>query len=121
MLDGPPPASVPAGDNCIWTVVRVILGLAQMAGALISVTLLLRTGMTTRSLAAVVLTSLCTTVSVLLFGNRRRAREVGSRVRASPGETGCGREAGRGGEQYPARQTAHWIASSMRIPLHSLR
>jgi hypothetical protein len=50
---------------------RFCLGMLQMAGAVIAVVLLLATGVTTVSLLAVVLTSVASSISVLLFGNRR--------------------------------------------------
>ena len=53
------------------TALAVALGMTQMAGAVVSLTLLLTGGVTTASLVAVVLTSVMTTVSVLLFGSRR--------------------------------------------------
>jgi hypothetical protein len=56
----------------VWAVVRLILGLVQMVGALVSLRLLLLTGMNAWSLTAVVLTSMCTTVSVLFFGSWRK-------------------------------------------------
>jgi len=75
MPDMQPPASpAQARRQRMWVVVRSILGLAQMVGALIALTLLLLTGITASALAAVVLTSLCTTVSVLLFGSWRKDR-----------------------------------------------
>jgi hypothetical protein len=51
-----------------------VLGLAQRGGTVVSLILLICTGITTGSLTAVLLTSLCTTVSVLLFGGRRTGR-----------------------------------------------
>ena len=51
-----------------WAVVRLILGFLQMFGAVFSVTLLVRAGVTTPALIAVALTGVLTTVSVLLFG-----------------------------------------------------
>jgi hypothetical protein len=58
-----------------WAVVRLILGLLQMIGAVFSVTLLVRMGVTTPALIAVALTGVLTTVSVLLFGGRHSERE----------------------------------------------
>ena len=55
-------------------VMRLILGLAQMVGALVSLMLILLTGINAWSLTAVVLTSFYTTVSVLLFGHWRKER-----------------------------------------------
>jgi hypothetical protein len=54
-----------------WKQVRFWLGMLQMAGAVVAVTLLLFTGVTTASLLAVVFTSVATVISVLLFGSRR--------------------------------------------------
>ena len=72
MSDVPRPSPAPARSKHAWVVVRLILGLAQMVGALVSLMLLLLTGMNAGSLTAVVLTSFCTTVSVLLFGHWRK-------------------------------------------------
>jgi hypothetical protein len=75
MLDVQPPSSPAlARRQHAWMVVRLILGLAQMVGALLALTLLLLTGMNAYALTVVVRTSLCTTVSVLLFGSWRKPR-----------------------------------------------
>ncbi len=55
-----------------WAFVRLALGLGQMSGAVVSFYLLAQTGVNELSLAAAVATCLCTTVSVLLFGSRKR-------------------------------------------------
>ena len=55
-----------------WTKGRFLLGIVQMLGALVSLFLLVKTGVSTLALTAVVLTCVCTTVSVLLFGSHRR-------------------------------------------------
>jgi hypothetical protein len=60
----------PTSRERLWAVVRITLGQFQMAGAVVSAYLLLRTGLNELSLGAVVFTCLCTTVSVLLFGGR---------------------------------------------------
>ena len=57
-----------------WAVLRLVLGFAQISGSVTAFVLLLQTGFNRISLAVVVLTGLCTTVSVLLFGGRARAR-----------------------------------------------
>jgi hypothetical protein len=69
-----PPATAQAEHTRAWAVVRLVLGLAQRGGTVVSLILLICTGITTGSLTAVLLTSLCTTVSVLLFGGRRTGR-----------------------------------------------
>ena len=51
---------------------RFFLGIVQMIGAVVSLFLLVYTGASTLALGAVVLTCVCTTVSVLLFGSHRR-------------------------------------------------
>jgi hypothetical protein len=66
-----------------WAIVRLVLGQAQMIGAVVSAYLLIRTGMNEFSLGAVVVTCLCTTVSILLFG-RRNARGGGKSGRPKP-------------------------------------
>jgi hypothetical protein len=53
-----------------WAPVRLILGNLQIAGATGSFILLAQRGVTPATLAVVVTTSLCTTVSVLRFGGR---------------------------------------------------
>lgn len=54
-----------------WAWIRLVLGLAQMFGAVLSVTLLVLTGVTSAALTVVAVAGLLTTVSVLLFGGRR--------------------------------------------------
>jgi hypothetical protein len=51
-------------------VVRLVLGLAQMFGAALSLTLLLQTGINRVTLIATAATSILTTASLLLFGRR---------------------------------------------------
>ena len=58
-----------------WLLVRFILGLLQMLGVVISLFLLLETGVSALALGAVVLTCVCTTVSVLLFGSHRMGKK----------------------------------------------
>lgn len=59
------------GDRRWWGAVRFALGMVQMAGAVVALVLLGTVGVTALSLAVVVVTGLCTTVSVLLFGSRQ--------------------------------------------------
>lgn len=54
----------------VWALLRLVLGFLQISGTGLSLALLLSTGVTTVALVAVVVTALCTTVSVLLFGAR---------------------------------------------------
>lgn len=65
------PGRPPTRKEWWWAVVRLILGLLQITGATASVWLLLGTGINERSLTTVIVTCVCTTVSVLLFGKRR--------------------------------------------------
>jgi len=65
----------PTGNEKAWAVVRVILGQAQMMGAVVSFYFLVQTGVNALSLGAVVVTGLLTTTSILLF--RRRHRQDG--------------------------------------------
>lgn len=58
-----------------WAWIRLLLGLAQMFGAVLSVTLLVLTGVTSAALTVVAVTGLLTTVSVVLFGGRWSAVE----------------------------------------------
>jgi hypothetical protein len=53
-----------------WAVVRLLLGLAQMTGAAMSLCLLLATGINQWSMEAAVATCLCTATSKILFGRR---------------------------------------------------
>lgn len=54
-----------------WAVVRLLLGQFQMIGAVVSLYLLVQTGMSELALGTVLLTCLFTTASVLLFGRER--------------------------------------------------
>ena len=54
-----------------WAVVRIILGLGQMIGAIVSVCLLIEIGINEWSLGMVVGTCLLTCISVLLFGRKK--------------------------------------------------
>ena len=66
-----------------WAVTRLALGMAQMAGAVISLVLLAHLGVTSLALTAVCLTSLLTTISVLLFGWRHTTKATAHRQRGS--------------------------------------
>jgi hypothetical protein len=55
-----------------WAKGQFLFGIIQMIGAVVSLFLLVQTGVSTLALSAVVLTCACTTVSVLLFGSHRR-------------------------------------------------
>jgi hypothetical protein len=66
------PHGRPTGKEKAWAVVRLVLGLAQMIGAVVSLYLLLQIGLASVTLGAVVFTCACTTASVLLFGGRGR-------------------------------------------------
>lgn len=57
-----------------WRRLRFVLGMVQMTGVLLSFSLILARGITQPTLAAVVLTTAATTVSILLFGGRRAPR-----------------------------------------------
>jgi ABC-type nickel/cobalt efflux system permease component RcnA len=62
-------------DSQRWMYVRFVLGMMQMAGAVVSLVLLANLGVSIWSLTAVIVTSMATAVSVLLFGRgpaRRR-------------------------------------------------
>ena len=54
-----------------WAWIRLLLGLAQMFGAILSLTLLVLTGVTSAALTVVAVTGFLTTVSIVLFGGRR--------------------------------------------------
>lgn len=61
----------PSRSKVAWTVVRVILGLAQMVGASASLILLLLTGVNAWSIGGAVITSIITLTSILLFRSCR--------------------------------------------------
>lgn len=68
----------------LWALVRLVLGCLQMAGAVTAIVLLVQIGVTPLSLGVVVITGLCTTVGVLLFGSdRSRWQRRGKNVNAS--------------------------------------
>jgi hypothetical protein len=54
-----------------WTVLRLALGMLQMGGAVVSLVLLVMTGVSPVTVTAVVVTSALTTTSVLLFGEKK--------------------------------------------------
>lgn len=54
-----------------WAILRLFLGTVQIVGSTASLVLLMLTGVNVWSLTGVVVTGLFTTVSVLLFGDRR--------------------------------------------------
>ncbi len=54
---------------------RLVLGMLEMFGAVVSLTLVFINGVSRLSLTAVVLTSLATAVSVLLYGRGGRSRD----------------------------------------------
>jgi hypothetical protein len=53
-----------------WVFARMALGVLQMTGAVSSIGLIIYSGVNALSLTCVVVTSLLTTVSVVLFGSR---------------------------------------------------
>ena len=67
----PPSLEMASRRERRWAVVRFVSGTLQMFGASLGVLLLLRYGVQTPTLLVVLLTSICTTVSVMLFGRRR--------------------------------------------------
>jgi hypothetical protein len=56
--------------------VRLVLGVLQVFGAALTLTLLVLTGISKLSLGAAIATGLLTTISILLFGGRRSASRV---------------------------------------------
>jgi hypothetical protein len=57
-------------DGWDWVVYRLVLGLAQMVGAVIGACLLLQTGISGATLGAFAATTLLTVMSRLLFNGR---------------------------------------------------
>lgn len=64
----------PSPESAWWGRVRFVLGMAQMAAAVVAVVLLFGGGVTRISLTAVLVASSLTSVSVMLFGRRRERR-----------------------------------------------
>jgi hypothetical protein len=60
-----------------WAIIRYLLGIAQMFGAVFSVILLIQTGVNKYSMVAVVITCALTPISVLLFGSRYNKNKTG--------------------------------------------
>ena len=54
-----------------WDVMRLVLGMLQMGGTVVSLVLLAVTGVSPIALTSVVMTCALTTISVLLFGARK--------------------------------------------------
>ncbi|MGO9712654.1 MAG: hypothetical protein ACLQBL_27580 [Polyangiaceae bacterium] len=63
-----PVGTVPSSSPAL----RFVLGVAQMLGALVAVSLLVREGLTSHVVAVVVGTSVVTAISVALYGGPRR-------------------------------------------------
>lgn len=61
-----------------WAIIRYLLGIAQMFGAVFSVILLIQTGLNKFSLIAVVITCVLTTIRVVLFGGRSNKNKFGA-------------------------------------------
>jgi uncharacterized membrane protein (UPF0136 family) len=61
----------PTAKEKAWAVVRIVLGLAQVMGATLALYLLVQTGTSGLTIAAVVVTGLLTAGSTLLFGGRK--------------------------------------------------
>lgn len=61
-------------ESIWWSRLRFVLGMAQMAAAVVAVVLLFGLGVTAISLTAVVVASSLTSLSVMLFGSRRHGR-----------------------------------------------
>jgi hypothetical protein len=53
-----------------WAVVRIVLGQAQMIGAVVSLVCLLQTGMSALTSGAISITVACLVVSLVLFRKR---------------------------------------------------
>jgi hypothetical protein len=67
-----PDEDAPTSKEKAWAVLQLILGQAQVMGAVVAIYLLVETGVNALSLGATVVTCLLTTTSVLLFGGRNR-------------------------------------------------
>ena len=66
--------SASSAESLRWGRFRFVLGMLQMALAVVAMVLLFTVGVTPVSLASVVLASSLTSLSVTLFGGRRRQR-----------------------------------------------
>jgi hypothetical protein len=67
-----PPENLPTPEQPEWALVRLVLGLLQMGGAVAAFCLLAQTGVSATTVGVTLLTCACTTLSVLLFGARKR-------------------------------------------------
>jgi hypothetical protein len=61
------PVQVSPPARLFWAVVRTVLGILQMTGSIISVTLLFRLGLVRETLIAVGATGVITLLSIILF------------------------------------------------------
>jgi hypothetical protein len=68
--------SASSPESIWWHRLRFVLGMAQMAAAVIAAVLLFNVGVTTISLTAVVVASSLTSLSVMLFGSRHHRRRT---------------------------------------------
>ena len=62
-----PPGEQPTAREKAWAVVRIVLGLAQVMGATVSVYCLIQTGTSTLTVVSVAITGLLVVLSKLLF------------------------------------------------------
>ena len=70
--------SAPSPETAWWGRVRFVLGMAQMAAAVVAVVLLFGVGVTPVSLTAVLVASSLTSLCVMLFGSRRERGRDGA-------------------------------------------
>jgi hypothetical protein len=62
-------------------IIKFILGILQMSGAIAALVLMIRTGINTTSVGVAVVTGILTSISVVLFGARSSAPPPGLRKR----------------------------------------
>jgi hypothetical protein len=65
---------VPTTAERLWALLRLVLGIGQVTGAVFSFYLLLVTGVNERVVGFVIATCLLTATSILLFGGKKSAK-----------------------------------------------
>lgn len=87
MADAPVPPEV-RRKQLAWAVVQIVLGQAQMIGAVAGLYLLITTGVSELTLAVCAVTGLCTLISRLVFKGRSAADMVGAAGHKPPDDPG---------------------------------
>ncbi len=85
MADAPVPPDV-RRKQIRWAILQLVLGQAQMIGAVAGLYLLITTGVSEQTLAVCAVAGVCTLVSRLVFKGRRAADMVGTAGHKPPGD-----------------------------------